>query len=327
MESKKASLMYVLKVLEEYSDKDHFLTQKDILNKIYDKYGVSLERKSIGACLTLLEQLDYDIKRTPKGTALLERTFDDSEVRFLIDALFSSKSISGKHAKEISNKISNTLSIYERKDYSYLYKSSEVNRTANKDVFYNIDIINDAIKHHKWIAFKYLTYDESGKEVENFNGYVYHVSPCYLVNNFGKYYLLGYRNKYNSVTTYRIDKMIEVSLMEDRERLDPTTLEEFKNYKSISEYLNDHIYLFGGAVINAEMELKEPSALTYVREWFGNNTLVKKQNDKLVVAVRVNETAFFYWMMQYGEHVKLLSPKKMIDKVKEAAKNILETYK
>jgi hypothetical protein len=102
MESKKASLIYILKTLEDESDSSHFLTQQEIIDFVAAKYGLRMERKAVARSLALLEQAGYDVNKDPKGGyALLSRTFDESEVSFLIDAIFSSKSISGSQAKKL----------------------------------------------------------------------------------------------------------------------------------------------------------------------------------------------------------------------------------
>lgn len=328
IEGKKASIILILKILEEYSDANHYLTQQEICNLVYSKYELELERKSVGAAIGILGDLGYDINRGNKGGfALFERKFDESEVRFLIDAIFSSKSISGTQARSLSKKISDDLSKYDRKSFEYLVKSTDYNRTNNKNVFFNIDIIHEAIKKNKWVGFKYQSYDSDGKETLRFNGYVYHVSPCYLVNNYGRYYLLGFYNKYQSVVTWKVDNMVDIYVMEERDRIDPKTLNEFKNYPSISNYLNDHIYLFGGEIIKAEVEINNASSISYIVEWFGSNANIYKKNDKLYASIKSNEAAFYYWIMQYNEHFKLLSPQKMIDKVKESALKMVEMYK
>ena len=328
IENKKTSIILVLKVLEEYSDENHYLTQQNIIDKIETQYGLELERKSIASSLSLLEELGYDIVKGPKGGfALLSRTLESSEVTFLVDAIFSSKSISGKQAKELTKKVSSGLSKYDRKSYEYLNKSSEISRTSNAEVFYNIEIINEAIKRNKWVGFKYVDYDKDGKETLRFNGYVYHCSPCYLVNNFGRYYFLGYRYKYDSVSSYRIDYMKEVYIMEERERLDPKTLKEFEKYNSISDYINDHIYMFGGESIEVVMRLNEPYVVQYIYDWFGQNAKIYKQDDDLYARVKCNETAFFYWVMQYGEHLHVVSPQSMVDWIMRAADAIRNQYK
>ena len=327
IENKKVSIILVLKVLEEYSDEDHYLTHQQIIDKINSQYGMELERKSVASSITLLQELDYDIVKGEKGGfALLSRTFDSSEVTFLVDAIFSSKSISGKQAKQLSDKVSSCLSKYQRKSYDYLNKSAEVSRTANKQVFLNIDIINEAIRRNKWIGFKYQDFDKDGKPSLRFGGYVFHCSPCYLINNFGRYYFLGFYNKYQSVNTYRLDYMQDVYVMEERERLDPSTLDEFKNYNSISDYINDHIYMFGGETIEVVMQLMQPKVIQYIYDWFGQGAKIYKEDNKLMARIKCNRIAFFYWVMQYGEHLHMISPQDMIDWVKEAANAILKQY-
>lgn len=327
IENKKASIILVLKVLEEYSDENHYLTHQNIIDKIEAQYGLELERKSIASSLSLLEELGYDIVKGPKGGfALLSRTLESSEVTFLVDAIFSSKSISGKQARELTKKISSVLSKYDRKTYEYLNKSSDISRTSNAEVFYNIELINEAIKRNKWIGFKYVDYDDDGKETLKFNGYVYHCSPCYLVNNFGRYYFMGYRYKYDSVSSYRIDYMKDVYIMEERERLDPKTLKEFKNYNSVSDYINDHIYMFGDKIIDVKIELKASYVIQYINDWFGKNARIYKDGNKLMARVRCDQLAFFYWAMQYGEHIRVVEPQEMIDMIKNAAKAIEKQY-
>ena len=207
IENKKASILLILKVLEEYSDEEHFLTQQDIIDKVSQLYGIELERKSVAFSITLLQDLDYDINKSPRGGyALLSRSFDNSEIRFITDALFSSKSISGKQATELANKLNSCLSKYQRKDYSFVYKSSDLARTSNKEVFYTLELIEEAKRRGKRISFQYLTYDENGQPLTKRDGFRYIVSPYYSVNSNSRYYLIcNYREKYRAVQSFRID--------------------------------------------------------------------------------------------------------------------------
>ena len=327
IENKKSSILLVLKILEEYSDENHFLTQQNIIDKIYEIYGIDLERKSIANSIMLLEELDYDIKKGPKGGfALLSRTFEKSEVTFIIDAILSSRSIPSNQAKDLIKKVSSTLSKHDRKSYDYIDKNSEICRTSNREVFYNIDVINEAISENKWICFKYLDYDENAKQVFKRNGYVYKCSPCYLVNNFGRYYLLGYVKKYNSINIYRVDYMKDISFIEEK-RVNPNTLDEFKKYNSIYSYINEHIYMCGGKSIEVTFILKDTSVIQYVIDWFGNNAKIYKDKKVLNAKVKCNELAFSYWAMQYGEYIKVISPLSMVEKIKNKASNILKMYR
>ena len=151
MYDKKMAMFYILEILKKYSDRNHMLKQVDIIKKLHDIYMIDIERKTIASTLEILSELGYDIYRGTGGYCLDEREFDETEIKFLIDAIYSSKIISGEQAKDLSKKIYSTLSKYEQKDYSYIHKSTEITRTTNKEFFYNIDIITEAIKTNKKI--------------------------------------------------------------------------------------------------------------------------------------------------------------------------------
>lgn len=327
--NKKSSILLVLKVLEEYTDEEHYLTQQEIADKIYQVYDIELERKSVGSSLSMLKELDYDIDKGPKsGFALLSRTFDQTEASYLIDAIFSSRSIDGRQAKKIANQVSSCFSKYQRKDYSYIYKSSEINRTDNKQVLYNIFVIHEAMKQGKRVGFQYLAYDAEGNQTVRRDGYEFIVSPYYLINNFGRYYLLcNYREKYRALQTFRIDYMVNIQIKDDWPIKNMKDLEEGPKDFSISKYLNDHIYMFGGDVIEAELELDGDWGILIVKDWFGENAKLSHKDGKAYIKVKCNEMALYYWIMQYSDCVKVISPASLVEKTKEGLQKALERYK
>lgn len=327
--NKKSSILLVLKVLEEYTDEEHYLTQQEIANKIYQVYDIELERKSVGSSLSMLEELDYDINKGPKGGfALLSRTFDQTEASYLIDAIFSSRSIDGRQAKKIADQVSSCFSKYQRKDYSYIYKSSEINRTDNKQVLYNISVIHEAMKQGKRVGFQYLAYDAEGNQTVRRDGYEFIVSPYYLISNFGRYYLLcNYREKYRALQTFRIDYMVNIQIKDDWPIKNMKDLKEGPKNFSISKYLNDHIYMFGGDVIEAELELDGDWGILIVKDWFGENAKLSHKDGKAYIKVKCNEMALYYWIMQYSDCVKVISPASLVEKTKEGLQKALERYK
>lgn len=317
----------ILKVLEEYSDEEHFLTQQNIIDKVYQEYGIELERKSVAFSIELLQELDYDINKPPRGGyALLSRSFDNSEIRFISDALFSSKSISGKQAAELANKLNSCLSKYQRKDYGFIHKSSELSRTDNKEVFYTLEIIEEAKRKGKRVSFQYLTFDESGKPVIKKDGYRYIVSPYYSANSNGRYYLIcNYREKYRAIQWFRIDLIMNIKIEEEWPIKPIESLEGMKNF-DISKYLNDNIYLLAGDVINATIEIEDPNSVVFVKDWFGKNSRIYRKDDKLYADIKSNESALFYWYMQYSETMTIIKPQSLIDRVKAEAERIVNKY-
>ena len=327
IENKKASILLILKVLEEYSDEEHFLTQQDIIDKVYQLYGIELERKSVAFSISLLQELDYDINKSPRGGyALLSRSFDNSEIRFITDALFSSRSINGKQAVELSNKLNSCLSKYQRKDYGLIYKSNEISRTDNKEVFFTLELIEEAKRRGKRISFQYLSFDENGKPFSKMDGYRYIVSPYYSVNSNGRYFLIcNYREKYRAIAWFRIDFMINAKIEEDWPIKPIQSLEGMKDF-NITKYLNENIYLLDGDIIDATIEIEKPEHITFVKDWFGKNAKIYRKDNTLYADIRSNESALFYWYMQYSETMKIISPQSLIDRVKKEVERIIKKY-
>lgn len=318
----------VLKILEEYTDDNHYLTQPQIATKISQLYGIDLERKAIGSSLQLLEELDYDIVKGPKGGfALLSRTFDPSEASFLIDAIFSSKSINGKEAKRMAEEVSSCFSKYQRKDYSYIYKSNEINRSTNKTALYNVSIINEAISKGKRVGFQYLTYDKNGNEIYRNDGYEYIVSPYYLINNYGRYYLLcNYREKYRPLQLFRIDKMANIVIKDDWPIKQLKDLKDGPKDFSIAKYLNEHVYLFNEEVIDAKIILDGEWAIEIVKDWFGDNAKIHFKDEKIIATIKGDEKALYYWIMQYSDCVTVLSPLSLVEKIKKGLIDATRRY-
>lgn len=327
IENKKASILLILKVLEEYSDEDHFLTQQDIINKVNEIYGIELERKSVAFSLYLLQELDYDINKSPKGGyALLSRTFDCSEIRYITDALFSMRSLSKKQATSLSNKLSSCLSKYQRKEYSYIYKSGDFKTYENKDLFYTLELIEEAKNKGKRISFQYLSFDENGKPYTKLNGFRYIVSPYYSVNSNGRYFLIcNYREKYRPIQLFRIDYIVNPKI-EDEWTIKPiTSLEGMKDF-NIYQYLKDSVYLLDGEIVTACFKIESETAIQFVVDWFGSNARLYKRNGNQYATVTGNENALFYWYMQYSESITVISPQTLVKRVRDEAERILKKH-
>lgn len=325
--SKKASLIYIIEILKDYTDENHFLTHQEIVEKIDQIYGVRYERKSIGSSLALLKELGLDINVAPGGgVALFSRLFDKSEIAYLIDAVFSSKVINGAQAQSIIKGLNSCLSINDRKEYPFLSKAVDITRTANKELFFTIEVITDAIKRNKMVGFNYLEYNECGNLKDRMNSYIHHVSPYFLVNNIGKYYLLGNKRRYNNMTVYRLDFIANVHVLEDRDIKPLSEIEDMGKNFSITNYINDHVYIFGGDVTTFKIKLKNESAFTPIFDSFGKNSRIIKCEDEYFATIKCNEKAFFYWAIQYLNLVEVIEPQYMRHQIKEVLEGALKRY-
>ena len=96
----------ILRVLEEHSDEYHHLTQEEISRFLDLEYNMPVERKAIGRSGEhLRQQLELENISERDGVWLASRTFEDSELRLLIDAVMSSRYIKPNYTKDLINKL------------------------------------------------------------------------------------------------------------------------------------------------------------------------------------------------------------------------------
>lgn len=324
--NKKMSLLCILQVLKEYSDENNPLTQAQIISKIVKHYGLELERKSISANIDSLKDFGYDIIKTEKGCYLGQREFEPSEVSFLIDAVFSSRSINSKHSRELSNKLSKFLSVNQRKKYNYICKADEVVRTNNKQLFYTIDVINEAIEKGKKVEFNYnrFYFDKTTRDKKNSKTYV--INPYFLINNQGKYYLVCNHDYYKEIANYKVELISNIKIL-DKNVKPVTQLNGCENGIDMAKYANENIYMFHNKTVTATLKIEDEYSAEYIMEWFGKNARFYQKNSQLFADVVANEQALIYWCLQYGDTIELISPIETRNQIKQKVEKLYDRYK
>lgn len=322
--NKKLSPLCILSILKESSDENHPLKQEQIIQKLYSKFGLELERKSVGATIDSLVDFGFDIVKTKNGCFLGEREFEKSEISYLVDAVFSSKSIDSDHARKLSQKLSNFLSEFERRKYKYIYKSDQIVRTDQKQLFYTIDILNEAIEKGKQVEFNYnrFYFDKAKNEEKKQKRYI--INPYFMINNQGRYYLVCNLNCFDDIANYKVELISNIKIL-DSPAKPIKKLKNCENGVDMAEYANQNIYMFHNKTINATLKILSEYSAEYVAEWFGKNARFYLKDEVLFADVKVNEQAIIYWCLQYGETIELISPKEtrneLIKKIDAMKKN------
>ena len=325
--NKKLYIMYILKTLKEYSDEDHPITQAEIISKIDSLWGVKLDRKTVSRTLDSLIDMGIDIvKLDGGGCYIADRELEPSEITYLIDAIFSSRTLSSKQALALSKKLSNMLSVYKRKKYNYIYKTEDVVRTDNKQLFFSIDLISEAIETGKQISFNYDRHylDDEKSEKQKQKEYV--INPYFMVNNQGKYYLVCNYDYFDDIANYKLEQIKNVKILNTP--IKPITkIKGFEKGLDKAKYINENIYMFSTGTISAEIKINDEYAINYVLEWFGKNTHLYKRNNEIFARIKANETALIYWCLQYGDYVELVSPVDTRNKIKVIVDDMYNKYK
>lgn len=321
LEPKKLALLRILQILEQYSDYDHPLKQEDIANYLDKDYGIVIERKAVGRNLSLLKEAGYDIASDRRGSYLAERTFDDSELRMLIDGVLASRHITAKHSKELIERLCSLSNKYFRSHVKNIWSVNEWSKTDNQALFYNIEIIDTAIEKKKQIAFSYNKYGADKKLHKTSDQ---RATPYQMILRNQRYYLIACNEKWNNLGHYRLDRITDIRLT-DEPATPLRSLPGHENGIDYKEYATSLPYMFTDKPESVEF-LADPNIVDQIVDWFGDNARVQTYGDKLKVYVKASPMAMEYWAMQYLNFVEILSPASLRSRIAANIEAAREKY-
>lgn len=322
--NKKMLNMLILDILKEYSDENHKLTQQEIIRLLKANYDMECDRRSVKNNILCLKELGYEISMDD-GYYLMQREFEDAELRMLIDSVLFSKTLTQKQSKELIDKLKSFGNRYFTANISHICNLPDMQHSDNKQMMYALDTINDAIDKEQKIAFIYNDYKVDFKlhprrEME------YVVNPYQIVANNGKFYLIGNYDKYDNVSHYRVDKMTNVRIL-DEDVKPKKEVAEFKNGYNLPKHMAEHIYMFGGPSVRVKF-LTTEDMMSEMVDWFGKDFRVRKidQEEKIEITVNCNESAMFFWALQYGPYVEVVEPILLRKKIRVAVEEMNKKY-
>lgn len=323
---KKIIVFHVLEILKKYSDENHLLNYSAIMEKLSTIYDERPDIKTIASNIGTLIDAGYEIIKCGNlGCYLSERDFEDGELMYLVDAVNSSNSIPAKQVRELIEKLTKSCSKYQKARYKATNKVDLVSKSKNKELFYIIEVLNEAIEKSKKVSFCYNEYKVSKEQSPRFKGKEFKINPYFLVNSRGKYYLVCNYDKYNNLSNYKIDCISNIKLLD--ESIKPMKeLDDMEGF-SKDKYIKEHIYMTFGNSVSAILKLDEAKYLGDIIDWFGDSVSVSENKDNtLCVKLNVNEQALIYWAMQYGKHIEVVFPQETRDKIRENLIEIMKKY-
>lgn len=322
-DKKKLLILLILDVLERNTDADHHLTQQEILRILDAEYGVVCDRRSVKANVLDLIDMGYDINMDD-GYYLASREFEDAELRMLIDSVLFSRHISTTQGKRLIDKLRKQSNKYFRAKVSHVNSLPDLHHTENKQVLIVLDTLNDAIDQGKKVLFMYNSYGTDFK-LHPRRKERYLVNPYQMVANNGRYYLIGNVDKYDDINHYRIDRITDIEI----------TNQPIKPIKSVSgmesglnlpKHMAEHIYMFCGESVTVTMKA-QADMMDDLIDWFGRDfRILEKGDEKIVISLKCNYNAMFYWALQYGAYVEILAPERLRQELAETIRGIDEKY-
>ncbi len=324
---KKALTLCILKILEDYSDFEHPLTQSEIIKRLDADYGIMASRNAIGRNVSLLCEMGYDIstyEENGKGTYLRERIFDEIELFVLIDCVLTSKYIPEGDARRIIKKLGDLSNRYFRKRIPHINRVSEWHHQRNREFFWTMEITNEAIESKKQIAFTYNRYKADGKlrPVRNRKDRVH---PFAIVCTNEQYYLIACYRNYDNLRHYRIDRMTDVELLDN----DARSVTEITGYESgidICQYAAQHNFMFGGKT--ERIVLKMPcECANDVIDKFGYSAIMEEIDEEYMrVIIHATVEGMRFFALQFGSVCEVLEPQVLRGIIKKDIQLLMKKY-
>ncbi len=323
-ENQKQKLLYIAKYLMENTDENHAVSTPQLISYL-NSVGIKAERKSIYNDIDTLNDFGMDIIRSEEhrgGYMLASRQFELPEVKLLVDLVQSSKFITEKKSRELIGKLETLVSNYDAKGMRRQVEIIGRSKALNENIYYNVDVVHTAISQNVKIRFHYFDWDINKKMQLRHDGAWYEVSPWRLTWDDENYYLMAFDEKANEIRFYRVDKIVDISLMEDA-RVGKEAFEKM----DIAEFSKKTFGMFAGEEKTVRL-LCENGLAGVIVDTFGPDVAIRKEDETHIVA-RMNiivSKQFFGWVTGLGNGVKIIGPDDVCKDYKAYIKNILSQY-
>ena len=305
-EGQKLRILYILDYLRLESDEEHPVSTQKLIDML-DAKGIHAERKTIYDDISRLNEYGYEIlqvqNRLGGGYYLGTRKFELAELKLLVDAVQSSRFITRKKSKELIKKLEDEVSRYDCSKLKRQVYVAERVKTDNERIYYNIDGIHQGIQTNHKISFIYMDWNAKKQLVPRGNDAKV-VSPWALIWRDDNYYLAAFDGTDGIMKHYRVDKMKDVTVLEDKRE----GLEQFEQV-DLAQYSNRTFGMFGGREEIVTLEFPE-RLIGLLIDRFGKEISIRKgENDCFLGRVRLKVSSqFFGWLTGIGKEIRIASP-------------------
>lgn len=323
---RKIKVLKLLEHLRQNTDEDHPITAGQIAEDLA-AMGVPFDPRTISQDIVVLNELGYEIMSTMVGHEkryyVEDRSFSLPELKILIDAVHASSFITEKKSEDLINKIAALAGTHRAEVLKHNMVCFNTRKHHNEKILYNVDTLEEAILQHKKVIFLYFDLNENGERVYRREGHHYVVEPISLVFNEDNYYLICYSSRHDNTSSYRIDRMDGVNIIDEMCCLKAVDLRN-----EVATYTEQAFKMFGGESEEVVLEFNR-SLIGVIYDKFGENVnMVSSEENKCVATVKVRISPTFWgWLFQFGTQMKIISPTEIADKYISLIKEMYSSFK
>ena len=317
--------IYLINILKERTDEDHYLTTSQLCAILKSEYGIDTHRTTIKSDIEMLQQAGFGIqavRSTQNQYNFIEREFDIAELKLLIDAVQSAKFMTKAKSDQLVTKLTALAGVNKARELKRNLVVDGRNKLENEQILVIVDTINDAINQRRKIKFQKVEYNVKKERVLHHGGESYTFSPYSLVWDGDFYYVVGFSDKYQSVGSHRVDRIYQRP-----EIIDDTIVPPPLGF-DVSKYINTTFRMYNAP--RREVELVcDNGLMDAIIDRFGPNVetyACDQQNFRVIAEVAVG-TVFFNWIFGFNGKVRIKAPEDVKEQYKEQVLKAAELIK
>ena len=322
-DNQKLKMLYLVKILSEETDDSHALSLQEISAKL-TAYGVNADRKTLYTDFDALEKFGLEILKEQVGRQvyyhLATRSFELPELKLLVDAVQSSKFITEKKSRELIKKLESMVSIYEAKDLHRQVLITDRIKAMNESIYYNVDMLHEAINADRQIRFQYFQWTVSKKQELRRNGAWYQISPWCLMWDDENYYLVAFDGQ--KIKHYRVDKIIRLSISD----IPREGKQQFREFNA-AKYTKSLFGMYGGEMVRVTLEGQNHMVGALIDRFGKDISIIPLDSEHFRAHVDViTSPHFFGWVTSLGDGIRITGPDAVLEEMKTVARRISDTY-
>lgn len=324
-EPKKLALLRIWQILQRHSDYDHPMTQEEIIKYLENDYGIQMERKAVGKNIADLRDAGIDIGSCRAGSYIDSREFEDSELKLLIDGVLQSKHITARHSKDLIEKLCGLSNKYFRSHVKNVYSVNDWSKTENQALFYNIDIVDEAIASGKQVQYDYNKY---GVDAKLHRSSFQRMSPYQLILHNQRYYLMGYSDYWGHMVFHRMDRISNMRIY-DKPATPITNVKGYENGIDYKQIASTMPYMYTDTPERIEF-IADEFIVDQIVDWFGKDIKMSRLPDvdkKVKVELFASPNAMEHWGLQYLNHVEVIRPEGLRNRIRESLEKARGKYR
>ena len=321
----KQKILHVMDYLLRNSDEMHPVSVTQLVAEL-ERHGISAERKSIYDDIACLREYGMDIIQTGAGRNsgyyVAGRDFELPELKLLVDSVQSSKFITHKKTMSLIGKIAKLVSVHEAQQLRRQVHVKNRIKTMNESIYYNVDEIHRGITENRKIRFHYFEYTVQKEKRLRRNGEWYIISPFSLNWDDENYYMVGFDSASGQVKHFRVDKMLEIGVMDE-----PRDGQEIYAALDMGIYSRKTFGMFAGEETSVKLRF-ENHLVGAVLDRMGRDVILipdGEQHFTLRTEVVVSPQ-FFAWVLGFGAAAQILEPQTVVEELREHIRQVAKIY-